>query len=89
MTRNKGIASFLATTTYKEVASFLAMTAKARRHVMPPMKERELISHLFPLLVFFPLLPVTNSPQISLSVGLGAMALPRLKLKSFAELYSK
>jgi len=53
------------------------------------MKERELISHLFPLLVFFPLLPVTNSPQISLSVGLGAMALPRLKLKSFAELYSK
>jgi hypothetical protein len=45
MTRNKGIASFLATRTYKEVASFLAMTAKARRHLIPPMKERVLIRH--------------------------------------------
>jgi hypothetical protein len=29
----------------KEIASFLAMTTKVRRHLLPPTKERELIRH--------------------------------------------
>jgi len=37
--------SCLAKTTYKEIASFLAMTAKARRYLIPPLKERVLIRH--------------------------------------------
>jgi hypothetical protein len=33
------------------------------------------------LLVFFPLLPVTNAPQLVLSVGLGAMASPTAEIE--------
>ena len=36
---------YLATMAYKEIASCLAMTAKARRHLILPVKERELIRH--------------------------------------------
>jgi hypothetical protein len=34
---------YLATMAYKEIASCLAMTAKARRYLIPPMKGRVLI----------------------------------------------